>query len=78
MVHSGGFELDGYPHFDLHFRQAQSHVSRGDVADHNIKAKFELLIEDEQSTQKKREEAAQESPWCSTWTAVWALVWPNG
>jgi hypothetical protein len=34
----------------------------GDVADHNIKAKFELLIEDEQSTQKKREEAAQESP----------------
>ncbi len=34
----------------------------GDVADQNIKAKRDFLIEDEQSTQKKREEAAQESP----------------
>jgi cyclic-di-AMP phosphodiesterase PgpH len=34
----------------------------GDVADHNIKARQDLLIEDEQPTQKKREEAAQESP----------------
>jgi putative nucleotidyltransferase with HDIG domain len=34
----------------------------GDVADQNVKAKLDLLIEDEQPTQKKREEAAQESP----------------
>ncbi len=34
----------------------------GDVADHNIKARQDLLIEDEHPTQKKREEAAQESP----------------
>jgi cyclic-di-AMP phosphodiesterase PgpH len=38
------------------------HYDVGDVADRNIKAKHDFLIEDEQSTQKKREEAAQESP----------------
>ena len=36
--------------------------SVGDVADQNVKAKRDFLIEDEQPTQKKREEAAQESP----------------
>ncbi|HBZ55661.1 MAG TPA: hypothetical protein DEO88_09660, partial [Syntrophobacteraceae bacterium] len=34
----------------------------GDVADQNIKAQHDLLVEDEQSTSKKREEAAHESP----------------
>jgi cyclic-di-AMP phosphodiesterase PgpH len=34
----------------------------GEVADRNIKAKHEFLIEDEQPTQKKREEAGHESP----------------
>jgi putative nucleotidyltransferase with HDIG domain len=38
------------------------HYQLGDIADRNIKAKHDFLIEDELPTQKKREEAARETP----------------
>lgn len=44
------------------FTVRMPHYELGDVANHNIKAKRDFLIEDEEATNKKREEAAEASP----------------
>lgn len=38
------------------------HYRLGDIADRNVKAKHDFLIEDEEATAKKREEAIRQSP----------------
>ncbi len=44
------------------FTFTSPHYRLGDIADRNIKAKRDFLIEDEEATRKKREEAAQQAP----------------
>lgn len=44
------------------FTVTSPHFQLGDIADRNIKAKRDFLIEDEEATRKKREEAASQAP----------------
>ena len=63
QVAAGG----GFKHYHIHPGQSLFHSRKpqyrlGEIADRNVKAKHDFLIEDEEATTKKREEAVRQAP----------------